>query len=150
MQSIVHFVGMVRTGDDALAAGDTAFGKVAKLGFGVLPFGVVAPEAAHRASFEEHSCADARTIVQGKALNVENNVSSVHCDTVRKGSIADETVAVLLCCSSTHQVFISGFLADIQGGKERKEEGFLVKSSGRMMFLIWNKSISMKVIHQRF
>ena len=82
MRAVVDFVGMVRTCDDTLAAGDTPFGYVAKLGFRVLPFGIVAPEAMHGASFEEHSCADARTIVQREALNVENNVSSVHCDTV--------------------------------------------------------------------
>ena len=85
---------MVWTRNDALAAGDATFWKVAKLGFGVLPFGIVAPEAAHGASFEEYSCADARTIVQGKALNVENNVSSVHCDTVRGESIANDTAVV--------------------------------------------------------
>ena len=84
-------MGMVGTRKNTLAAGDTAFGKVAKLRFRVLPFRIVAPEAAHGASFEEHSCADARTIVQGEALNVENNVSSVHYDTVRGESIANDT-----------------------------------------------------------
>ena len=64
MDAVVHFMGVIRTGDDALATGDTAFGEVAKLGFGVLPLWIVAPEAVHRASFEEHSRADARTIVQ--------------------------------------------------------------------------------------
>jgi hypothetical protein len=91
MDTILHFVGMVWTGDDALAAGDASFRKVAKLRFGVLPFGIMAPETAHRASFEEHSCADARTIVQGETLNVKNNVSSVHCDTVRGESTANDT-----------------------------------------------------------
>ena len=94
MRAIVHLVSMVRTRNDALAAGDATFWKVAKLGFWVLPFGIVTPEAAHGASFEEYSCADARTIVQGKALNVENNVSSVHCDTVRGESIANDTAVV--------------------------------------------------------
>jgi len=78
MYAVVHFVGMVRACDDALAAGDTSFGYVAELWFRVLPFGIVAPEAAHGASFQEHGCADARSIVQGETLNVENNVSSVH------------------------------------------------------------------------
>jgi hypothetical protein len=96
MRAVVHFVGMVRTCDDALTARDTSFGQVAKFGFRVLAFGIVAPEATHGASFEEHSCADARTIVQGEALNVENNVSSVHCDTVRWESIANDA-AVVMC-----------------------------------------------------
>ena len=95
MHAVVHFVSVVRTGNDALAAGDAAFWKVAKLGFGVLAFGIVAPETAHRASFEEHSCADARSIVQGKALNVENHVSSVHCSTVRGEWIANDRAAVV-------------------------------------------------------
>gem|GEM_PF-3412956 len=47
MRAVVHFVGMVWTCDAALAAGDTSFGYVAKLGFRVLPFGIVAPEAPH-------------------------------------------------------------------------------------------------------
>ena len=78
MNAVVHFVGMVRTCDDALAAGDTSFGYVAELWFRVLPFRIVAPEAAHGAALEEHGGADARSVVQGKALNVENNVSNVH------------------------------------------------------------------------
>ena len=51
----------------------------------------MAPETSHGASFQKHSCADARAVVQGKALNVENNVSSVHYDTVRGESIANDT-----------------------------------------------------------
>jgi hypothetical protein len=90
MGAVVLFVGMVRTSDYTLAAGDTSFRKVAKLWLGVLPFGIVAPETAHRASFEEHSRADARSIVQREALYVENNVSSIHCDTVREELIANE------------------------------------------------------------
>jgi hypothetical protein len=83
-------MGMVGTRKNTLAAGDTAFGTVAKLRFRVLPFRIVAPEAAHGASFEEHSCADARTIVQGEPLYVEDDVSSVHCDTVRGESITND------------------------------------------------------------
>ena len=94
-------MGMVRTGNDALAAGDATFWKVPKLGFGVLPLGIVAPKTAHRASFEEHSCADARTIVQGKALNVKNHVGSVHCYTVRGESMKnDSSCYALLLVSS--------------------------------------------------
>lgn len=81
----MHFVGVIRAGENALAARDTSFGEITELRFGVLSFRIVAPEALHGASFEEHSCADARAIVQGKALDVENNVSSLHCDTVRRG-----------------------------------------------------------------
>jgi hypothetical protein len=84
MHPAVHFVGMVRTCDDAFGTGDTPFGEVAKFWFRVLTFGIVAPEATHGASFEEHCCADARTIVQGIALNVEDDVGSVHCKTVSK------------------------------------------------------------------
>jgi hypothetical protein len=36
--------------------------------------------------------------VQGKALDVENDVSSVHCDTVREESIANDAVAVCVEC----------------------------------------------------
>ena len=93
MRAVVHFVGMVWTCDDALTAGDTSFGYVAKLGFRALSFGIVAPEAPHRAPLEEHSCADARTIVQGETLNVENNVSNVHCETVWWESIAKDATA---------------------------------------------------------
>ena len=78
MRAIAHFVGMVGAGEYTLATGDTPFGNVAKLRFRVLPLGIVAPEAVHGASFQEHGCADARAIVQGEALYVENNVSSVH------------------------------------------------------------------------
>jgi hypothetical protein len=148
MCAVVHFVGMIRTCDDALTAGDTSFGYVAKLGFRVLPFGIVAPEATHGASFEEHGCADARAIVQGEALNVENNVSTVHGDTVWGESIANDAAvsayaerarrstlpfALLL----VHLVFIRLFFAEIQDGKEKREET-LAKSSGKMRFHIWN------------
>jgi len=78
MRAIAHFVGMVGAGEYTLATGDTPFGNVAKLRFRVLPLGIVAPEAAQRATFEEDRGADARAIVQGEALYVENNVSSVH------------------------------------------------------------------------
>jgi hypothetical protein len=88
MSATAHFMSLVRTGDDALAAGDASFRKVPKLRFRMLPFWIVTPETTHGASFQEHSCTDARTIVQGKALNVENNVCSVHCNTVRGDSIA--------------------------------------------------------------
>jgi hypothetical protein len=88
MSADAHFMGLVRARDDALSAGDTSFRKVAKLRFRMLPFWIVTPEATHGASFQEHGCADARTIVQGKTLNVENNVSSVHRSTVRGDSIA--------------------------------------------------------------
>jgi hypothetical protein len=88
MSAAVHFMGLVRTRDDALTAGDTSFGKVAKFRFRMLPFWIVTPEATHGAPFQEHGCTDARTIMQGKALNVEYNVSSVHCSTVRGDSIA--------------------------------------------------------------
>lgn len=51
----------------------------------MLAFGIVAPEATHRTSFEEHSGADARSIVQGEALNVENNICGDHDATVKEG-----------------------------------------------------------------
>ena len=92
MSAVAHFMSLVRAGDDALATGDTSFSKVAKLRFRMLPFWIMTPEATHGASFQEHGCADARTIVQGKALNIENNVSSVHCNTVREGAIAIDAV----------------------------------------------------------
>ena len=37
------------------------------------PFGVLAPPARQRAAFEEYRRADAGTVVQAKALNVEPN-----------------------------------------------------------------------------
>ena len=92
MNTAAHFMGLVRAGDDALATGDTSFRNVAKFRLQMLPFWIVTPEATHGASFQEHGCADARTIVQGKALNIENNVSSVHCNTVREGAIAIDAV----------------------------------------------------------
>ncbi len=85
VRTIVHFVGMVRTREDALAAADASIGKVTELGPGMLPFGVVAPETTHRASLEKHSGADAWSVVQGKTLDVENNSSCLHCDTVKGG-----------------------------------------------------------------
>jgi hypothetical protein len=88
MSTTAHFMSLVWTGDDALATRDASFGKVAKLRFRMLPFWIVTPEATHGTSFQEHSCADARAIVQGKALNVENNISSVHSNAARRDSIA--------------------------------------------------------------
>jgi len=81
---------MVWTRDNALTTGNTSFGIIAELRFRVLSFRIVAPEATHGASFEEHSCADARTIVQGKALNVKDYISSVHYDTVRGEPITSD------------------------------------------------------------
>ena len=94
VHAVVHLVGIIWTGDDALPAGNASISEIAKLGFGVLPFRIVAPEAAHGTAFEEHGGADARTIVQGEALDVKNNVSSVHYDTVREGLTANEMAAI--------------------------------------------------------
>ena len=88
MRAGMHFVGVVWTRDDTLTTRDASLEKVTEFRFGVLPFWIMTPEAMHGASFQEHGRADARTIVQGETLNVKNNVSSVHCSTVREGSIA--------------------------------------------------------------
>ena len=74
MRAIMHFVCVCWTCEDALAAVDAAFSNETELRLGILPFGIVAPEAAHGASLEEHSGANARTIVQRKPLDVEDNV----------------------------------------------------------------------------
>ena len=84
MRPVIHFMGMIGTGEHALAAGDASFREVAEFRFRVLTFGIVAPEAIHGASLQEHGRAYARTVVQGEALNIKNNLSSVHDDTVRK------------------------------------------------------------------
>jgi hypothetical protein len=134
MRAIVHFVGIVGARENTLAAGDTSLGIETKLRFRMLPFWIMAPEAAHGASFEEHRCADARTIVQGKTLYVENNVSSVHDHTVRGESIANDVKVSAFTgrsgsyCrsrrrpSSVHRVVISGFFREIQGGKKTKSD----------------------------
>jgi hypothetical protein len=85
MPAVMHFVGMVRAGQDTLATVDAAFGNVAELGFGSLSFRIVTPEAAHGASFEEDRGSDARSIVQRKPLNVENEVRSFHRVSVQGG-----------------------------------------------------------------
>ncbi len=84
VDTVMQFMGMVRACFDAFTARDTPIGKITKLRLGMLPFGVVAPEALHRTSFEEHRCADARSIVQREALNVENNICSIHYTKVPK------------------------------------------------------------------
>lgn len=48
----------------------------------MLPFGVVAPEALHGTTLEEHGCANARSVVQGETLDVENNICGIHDNTV--------------------------------------------------------------------
>ena len=89
VQAIAQFMRMAGAYLDAFAAGDAAVGKVTKLGVGMLPFGVVAPEALHGTTLEEHGCANARSIVQGETLDVENNICGIHYITVlevnRKG-----------------------------------------------------------------
>jgi hypothetical protein len=84
MKAIPHFMSVIGTGDDALTAGDTSFGIVAKLRLRVLSFRIMAPETVHGASLQKHSGTDAWAVVQRKALYVENNVSNIHDNTVRR------------------------------------------------------------------
>jgi hypothetical protein len=85
VHAIMQLVGMVWTGLNTPAAGKTSVGKVAEFRLMTLTLGIVAPETTHRATFEEHSGADARSVVQGEALNVEDNICGDHGDTVKGG-----------------------------------------------------------------
>jgi hypothetical protein len=95
VNTFTHFMGVVGTGDDALTAGDTSFGVVAEFRLRVLSLRIMAPEAAHGASLQKHSGADARAVVQGETLNVKNNVSSVHDNAVREDAMSCTTKPVL-------------------------------------------------------
>jgi hypothetical protein len=110
MSAVVHFVGMSWTCKNAFTAIDAALGSVTKFGSGILSFRIVAPETTHGASFQEHRGADARPIVQGKSLNIEDDIGYSHCNTVQGGNGMVRKKPILL----SHPVFIRSFFAEIQ------------------------------------
>jgi hypothetical protein len=119
----------------------------------VLPFGVVAPEALHRTTFEEHGCANARSIVQRETLYVENNICSIHYDTVLEGDRKGEGRNPLLLHEASRnqnlrqaffsiasQWFGTRFLTEIQAEMKWVEitEGKLQITDCRLSFGDWN------------
>jgi hypothetical protein len=65
-------MGMVFTDANALAASNTFLGKERDDLRCIHPFGIVTPDAAQRAAFEENGRADAGPVVDGETLDVEN------------------------------------------------------------------------------
>jgi len=63
-------------GAHAIGAADAVLGLVVQLGSPPDAFGVMAPDAGQGAAFEEDGGADTRAIVQGIAMDVENQRSS--------------------------------------------------------------------------
>ena len=64
--------GVFGTGIDAATAGATLVGSEHQFGAAELAFGVAAPEAAQRAALHEDERADAGSVVQRMALDVED------------------------------------------------------------------------------
>jgi hypothetical protein len=62
---------------DAIGAPDTAPGLVEQFGTARDAFGIMAPDTGQGATFEENSGADSRTVVQGIAMDIENQRSSL-------------------------------------------------------------------------
>jgi hypothetical protein len=65
----------MRTGGHAGATAQAARERKLDFLFGVQTFGVVTPEAAQRAAFEEYRGADARPIVDGETLDIEDQTA---------------------------------------------------------------------------
>lgn len=100
----------------------------------MLAFGVVAPETTHRASLEEYSGADARSVVQGEALDVENYICRNHGGTVKAGncngeggndsglpwSLKVQKVHSSRSLSFDYPVLIRSFFDEIQAQGERE------------------------------
>ena len=63
---------MIGTGADAGLTTYTSTLAINQLGLGAPRFGVVAPGTAKGTALEEECCANARTIVDGVALDIEN------------------------------------------------------------------------------
>jgi hypothetical protein len=82
MDAVRQFVGIIRAGYDTLAAGNASVGVIAELSPGILSLGVMTPETAHRASLKENGRSDARAVVQGETLDIENNIRRCHVMTL--------------------------------------------------------------------
>jgi len=85
VHAVMQLMSMAWACLDTFAAGNTSIRKVTEFGVGMLPFGIVAPEALHGTTLEEHGCANARSIVQRETLNVENDICGVHYVTAQEG-----------------------------------------------------------------
>jgi len=65
-------MGSLWTDDKAFAAADASVGIEHDLRLQVDAFGVLAPEAMERTSFEKDSCTDAGSIMNRESLNIED------------------------------------------------------------------------------
>jgi hypothetical protein len=61
----------------AIGASDAAPGLVKQFGTVRDPFGIMAPDAGQGAAFEENGGSDSRTVVQGIAMDIENQGPSL-------------------------------------------------------------------------
>ena len=78
MDAVFQFMRVVRARYDTPAAGYAPVRKIAELPGGMLSLRVMASETAQRASFEEDCRADARSVVEGETLYVENEFRRRH------------------------------------------------------------------------
>jgi hypothetical protein len=100
MDPVVESVCMVRASLDTRPAGDAAGGGIADLGTEQTSFGVVAPEAAQRTSFEENRCADPGTIVDRKTLNIEDESGALHPWFISKTAVCYRNKIIGECAKS--------------------------------------------------
>lgn len=76
--TILHRVDTLRAGSNTLTTANAPLREELELRLGTDAFGIVAPKAAQRASFQEDSGANARSIVDGESLDIEYNACLAH------------------------------------------------------------------------